>query len=105
MEAAGDDPDRGRGRRNARSLEASGLAARARRPLARAPMFDKAKLEALRAKYAAGARETEIAPAEFRKALSLVFGTNYRRAMPFAGISTLLDLPYRPDASRLPDFV
>jgi guanidinopropionase len=67
-------------------------------------MFDKAKLEALRAKYAAGARETEIAPAEFRKALSLVFGTNYRRSMPYAGISTLLDLPYRPEAPDLPDF-
>jgi agmatinase len=61
-------------------------------------MVDKAKLDALRAKYAAGARETEIAPAEFRKALSLVFGTNYRRSMPYAGISTLLDLPYRPEA-------
>jgi guanidinopropionase len=67
-------------------------------------MFDKAKLEALRAKYTAGARETEIAPAEFQQALSLVFGTNYRRSMPFAGISTLLDLPYRPDAPDLPDF-
>src|SRR5437868_12216193 len=66
-------------------------------------MFDKAKLEALRAKYE-GAKETEIAPAEFRKALSLVFGSNYRRAMPFAGVSTLLDLPYRPDMPDLPDF-
>jgi guanidinopropionase len=66
-------------------------------------MFDKAKLEALRAKYE-GTKETEVAPAEFRKALSLVFGSSYRRAMPFAGISTLLDLPYRPDAPDLPDF-
>jgi len=66
-------------------------------------MFDKAKLDALRAKYT-GAKETEIAPAEFRKALSLVFGENYRRAMPFAGVSTLLDLPYRPEAADLPDF-
>jgi len=66
-------------------------------------MFDKAKLEALRAKYT-GAKETEIAPAEFRKALSLVFGENYRRAMPFAGMSTLLDLPYQPEAPDLPDF-
>src|SRR5262250_2145302 len=65
-------------------------------------MFVKAKLEALRAKYE-GARETEVAPAEFRKALSLVFGENYRRAMPFAGVSTLLDLPYRPEAADLPD--
>jgi guanidinopropionase len=66
-------------------------------------MFDKSKLEALRRKFL-GARETEIAPAEFRQALSLVFGKEYRRPMPFAGLSTLLDLPYRPDAAGLPDF-
>src|SRR5262245_66481329 len=66
-------------------------------------MFDKAKLEALRAKYM-GVKETEVAPAEFRKALSLVFGEDYRRAMPYAGVSTLLDLPYRPEAPDLPDF-
>ena len=66
-------------------------------------MFDQKKLEALRAKYE-GAKETEIAPSGFRKALKLVFGGNYRRAMPFAGISTLLDLPYRPEAPDLPDF-
>src|ERR1700758_1261604 len=66
-------------------------------------MFDKTKLEALRAKYV-GAKETEVAPAEFREALSLVFGSSYRRAMPFAGVSTFLDLPYRPDAADLPDF-
>src|SRR5262249_15571130 len=66
-------------------------------------MFDKAKLEALRAKYT-GVRETEVAPAEFRKALSLVFGENYKRSMPFAGLSTLLDLPYRPEVADLPDF-
>ena len=66
-------------------------------------MFDKAKLEALRAKYE-GARETDVAPEDFRKALSLVFGSRYQRAMPFAGVSTLLDLPFRPDAPDLPDF-
>src|SRR5208337_361399 len=66
-------------------------------------MFHKAKLAALRAKYT-GAKETEIAPAEFRKALSLVFGVNYRRSMPYAGLSTLLDLPYGPEAPDLPDF-
>jgi agmatinase len=66
-------------------------------------MFDKAKLEALRAKYA-GAKETEVGPVEFRKALSLVFGANYRRAMPFAGVSTFLDLPDRPDAPDLANF-
>jgi guanidinopropionase len=66
-------------------------------------MFDKAKLEALRAKYE-GAKETEIAPDDFRKALSLVFGSRYQRAMPFAGVSTLLDLPFRPEAPDLPNF-
>jgi agmatinase len=66
-------------------------------------MFDRAKLEALRAKYT-GVKETEVAPQEFRKALALVFGENYRRAMPYAGLSTLLDMPYRPDAPDLPDF-
>jgi agmatinase len=66
-------------------------------------MFDKAKLEALRAKYE-GARETEVAPDRFKGPLSLVFGSAYRRAMPFAGVSTLLDLPYRPEAPDLPDF-
>ena len=57
----------------------------------------------LRAKYT-GAKETEVAPAEFRKALSLVFGSSYRRAMPFAGVSTFLDLAYRPDAPDQPEF-
>jgi len=66
-------------------------------------MFDNAKLEALRAKYT-GAKETEVAPVEFRKALSLVFGENYRRSMPYAGFSTLLDMPYRPEAPDLSDF-
>ncbi len=66
-------------------------------------MFDREKLDALRAKYE-GAKETEIAPEQFRKALGLVFGERYRRAMPYAGVSTLLDAPYRPDAPDLPDF-
>src|ERR1700674_990351 len=66
-------------------------------------MVDKAKLEALRAKYT-GIKETEVAPAEFKKALSLVFGHDYRRSMPYAGLSTLLDMPYRPEAPELPDF-
>ncbi|MBO0736795.1 MAG: agmatinase [Alphaproteobacteria bacterium] len=66
-------------------------------------MFDRSKLEALRRKYV-GVRETEVAPAEFRQALALTFGEEYRRPMPFAGVSTLLDLPYRPDAAGSPDF-
>jgi guanidinopropionase len=70
---------------------------------ARKAMFDDAKLAALRAKYT-GRKETEVAPAEFKKALSLVFGQEYRRSMPYAGLSTLLDLPYRPEAPDQPDF-
>jgi guanidinopropionase len=66
-------------------------------------MVDNAKLEALRAKYT-GAKETDVAPVEFRKALSLVFGRDYRRSMPYAGLSTLLDLPYRPEAPGLANF-
>jgi guanidinopropionase len=60
-------------------------------------MFDKRKLAALRAKYQ-GIRETEVAPDRFKAPLELVFGSADRRAMPFAGVSTLLDLPYRPEA-------
>jgi guanidinopropionase len=66
-------------------------------------MFDDAKLAVLRAKYT-GRRETEVAPTEFKKALSLVFGQEYRRSMPYAGLSTLLDLPYGPEAPDQPDF-
>jgi agmatinase len=66
-------------------------------------MVDAAKLAALRAKYE-GAKETEVAPERFRKPLSQVFGSGYRRAMPYAGVSTLLDAPYRPDAPGLADF-
>src|SRR5216683_7008212 len=69
----------------------------------RGVMVDKAKLEALRAKYT-GVKETEVAPAEFKKALALVFGQDYRRSMPYAGLSSLLDLPYRPEAPDLPNF-
>ncbi|MBV8121892.1 MAG: agmatinase [Alphaproteobacteria bacterium] len=66
-------------------------------------MFDQAKLDALRAKYE-GAKETEVAPERFREALSRVLGSAYRRPMPYAGVPTLLDEPYRPDAATLPDF-
>lgn len=66
-------------------------------------MADTAKLDALRAKYA-DAKETEVAPERFREALSLSFGQGYQRAMPYAGIPTLLDLPYRPQPPDGPDF-
>jgi guanidinopropionase len=66
-------------------------------------MIDKSKLEALRARYE-DAKETEVAPQRFREALDLVFGSAYRRPMPYAGISTLLDAPYRPEAAECADF-
>ena len=66
-------------------------------------MFDKTKLAALRAKYE-DTKETEVAPERFRAPLADIFGSAYRRPMPYAGIPTLLDAPYRPDAAGLPDF-
>ncbi len=66
-------------------------------------MFDKAKLDALRSKYQ-NAKETEVAPERFRAPLAQIFGSAYRRPMPYAGIPTLLDEPYRPQAAGRPDF-
>jgi guanidinopropionase len=63
-------------------------------------MVDRAKLEALRAKYRE-AREIDVAPAGFREALALAFEGADRRKLPYAGVSTLLDLPYRPDFAGL----
>jgi len=60
-------------------------------------MFDKAKLEALRAKYV-GVKETRGCAGRVQQGAVAGFGTDYRRAMPYAGISTLLDMPYRPEA-------
>lgn len=65
-------------------------------------MFDKAKLDALRAKYE-NARETEVAPERFRAPLAQIFGSAYQRPKPYAGIPTLLDEPYRPDAAEASD--
>ncbi len=66
-------------------------------------MIDKARLEALRTKYK-DAKETEVAPERFRAPLNAVMGSAYRRPMPFAGVPTLLDEPYRPDAANSADF-
>ena len=55
-------------------------------------MLHKTKLEALRARNT-GVNETEVAPAEFGKALSLIFGEEYQPAMPYAGLSALLNMP------------
>ncbi|MGL5115227.1 MAG: agmatinase [Beijerinckiaceae bacterium] len=64
--------------------------------------MDPKELERLRAKYA-GASGGDVQDPEFRKVVDMLFkgGT---RAKPYSGLSTFLDLPYRPDAPQLPDF-
>ena len=66
-------------------------------------MTDQARLAALREKFA-GAKGSEVFDPNFRKVVSLLFDGNDRRALPYGGIATLLDAPYRPDAAALPDF-
>lgn len=66
-------------------------------------MFDRSKLEALRAKYA-DAKEIDVAPAEFKKPLSVALEDGSRRPIPFAGIASLLGAPYRPEAPDAPNF-
>ena len=61
-------------------------------------MFDKAKLRGAARQIHRASRKPRLRRAEFKKALSLVFGKDYRRAMPYAGLSSLLDMPYRPEA-------
>lgn len=60
--------------------------------------MDKAKLEALKARYA-GEGSADIQDPEFRKVANLLFADGVRRAKPYEGIATFLDLPQRsPDA-------
>ncbi len=66
-------------------------------------MISDEKLAALRARYANG-RSDEAEDPDFRKAISLVFKLDGRRAFPYAGVSTLLDAPYRPEAPDLADY-
>jgi guanidinopropionase len=63
-------------------------------------MFDKSKLEALRAKYGE-THEIDVARPEFRAAIAAVFETPDRRRMPYAGMPTLLDFPWQPDFAGL----
>jgi guanidinopropionase len=66
-------------------------------------MADKAKLEALRAKYGE-AKGSDVFDPEFKKVVSLVFKSRERRKLPYADVSTFLDAPYRPEAQDLDDF-
>jgi guanidinopropionase len=66
-------------------------------------MFDKEKLANLRAKYA-NAKGTDVFDTEFKRVVSLVFQNGGLRKPPYAGVSTLLDAPYRPGAEERRDF-
>ncbi|MGE0698892.1 MAG: agmatinase, partial [Hyphomicrobiaceae bacterium] len=59
--------------------------------------MDKAKLEALRARYAE-AKGGDIHDPHFAEVAKAVFSAPDRRTWPFAGIPTLIGAPYRPDA-------
>lgn len=66
-------------------------------------MSDRAKLDALRKKYA-NASGGDIFDPAFARVAALQFKAGDRRVWPFAQAATLLDAPYRPDAPDLPDF-
>ena len=60
--------------------------------------MDPKKLAALRARYAQ-AKGGDVFDPAFAAVAAAVFTTPDQRAWPFAGIATLLDAPYRPDAA------
>ncbi len=66
-------------------------------------MVDKVKLDGLRAKYAAG-KGSDVLDPEFKKVVSLVFQGKDRRKLPYGGVATLLDAPYREEAAEATDF-
>jgi len=59
-------------------------------------MFDRQKLERLRAKYR-DAGGNEIFDPHFRAVADSVFKDSDKRAPPYAGVPTLLRAPFRPD--------
>ncbi|MCW3476727.1 agmatinase [Limobrevibacterium gyesilva] len=61
------------------------------------------KLASLRARFANG-RSDNVENPDFKKAISLVFKDDGRRKLPYSGVPTLLDAPYRPDAPDRADF-
>lgn len=60
--------------------------------------MDKAKLDALRAKYA-NAKGGDIHDPDFAAVAASVFTSPDRRKWPFADVATLIGAPYRPDAA------
>ncbi len=65
--------------------------------------MDKAKLDALRAKYA-GAAAGDVHDPAFKQVVELLFSGVDRRYKPYEGIPALLDAPIRLDAPGLPDY-
>ncbi len=59
--------------------------------------MDKSKLEELRQRYS-GEGGADIQDPEFRRAADLMFSGGARRAKPYEGVSTFLDLPLRNSA-------
>ena len=59
-------------------------------------MFDRQKLERLRAKFG-GAGGNEIFDPHFRGVADSVFKDSDKRPPPYAGVPTLLHAPFRPD--------
>ena len=102
-EAARNDLDRGRGRRNARSLEGHVAAAGPRRPVAGDRCSTRRSSRRCAPNIRAPRKPRLRRPSSERRC-RWCSAENYRRSMPFAGVSTLLDLPYRPEAPDLPDF-
>ena len=66
-------------------------------------MPDPARLAALRARYA-NDKPDDISDPALRRAAEAAFNTQGRRPLPYSGVATLLDAPYRPDAPDQPDF-
>ncbi|MEQ1716078.1 MAG: agmatinase [Hyphomicrobium sp.] len=65
--------------------------------------MDKAKLDALRAKYGEAAAGDVHDPA-FKQVVDLLFSGKDRRYKPYEGVPSLLDAPIRQDAPDLVDF-
>jgi guanidinopropionase len=65
-------------------------------------MFDADKLAALRARFP-NERRDEVEDPEFRRAATVAYDARGRRRLPYGGVSTFLDAPYRPDAADAAD--
>jgi guanidinopropionase len=65
--------------------------------------MDAKKLAALRKAYG-GAAASEVHDPEFKKVVDLLFSGGERRAKPYEGVSTFLDLPLALDAPSTADF-